>query len=213
MSLRITGHVSLPYIKPHQKRINKLMTQKSTIVSDIASHLTKKDIHSLQGTYLNAIFSTPTSIAKPTVSDITAIHLIDQSGLVVAEKKINKVQTEAHIYELIDKMVLDLPRKGYKVIIETIRDGVQVRNDVEVNATHAMEAIPTAILTLASEVYNDLPSEGYKTTVIDSIKKAVFSLDDIIVEMDNGCTYKLLAVAKYPRYPHEFKNTTLSRSK
>lgn len=211
MSLNIIGHIRLPYFKPHQKRINRLMTNKTTIVSDIAGKLTTEGGNSLRGTYLNALYSTPTNIQHPKIDDIVSIHLIDQSGLVVAEKNIKAITTHTAIHAIVDKMVLDLPPKGFKVIIETIRDGVKVRNDTEVNATHAMEAIPAAILTLASEVYDDLPSEGYKTTIIDSIQESIYALRDIIVTLDNGNTYKLLAVAKQSRFPVEFRNVAVPR--
>lgn len=211
MSLNIIGHIRLPYFKPHQKRINRLMTNKTTIVSDIAGKLTTEGGNSLRGTYLNALYSTPINIQDPKIDDIVSIHLIDQSGLVVAEKNIKAITTHAAIHAIVDKMVLDLPTKGFKVIIETIRDGVKVRNDTEVNATHAMEAIPAAILTLASEVYDDLPSEGYKTTIIDSIQESIYALRDIIVTLDNGNTYKLLAVAKQSRFPVEFRNVAVPR--
>ena len=211
MSLNIMGQLGLPYIKPHQKRINRLMTLKSTIVSEIATELTKERVSSLKGSYLTDIYSTPTAIKNPVISDVICIHLIDQSGLVVAEKKIHGVKSNAAIHAIVDKMVLDLPRKGWRVIIETVRDGVRIRNDTQVNATHAMEAIPAAILTLANEVYDDLPSEGYKTTIIDSIQDAIFALKDIVITLDNGNTYKLLAVAKTQRFADEFSNTAVPR--
>lgn len=211
MPFNIMERRGLAYIKPHQKRINRLMTLKSTIVSEIATELTKERVSSLKGSYLTAIYSTPTAIKNPVISDVICIHLIDQSGLVVAEKKIHGVKSNAAIHAIVDKMVLDLPRKGWRVIIETVRDGVRIRNDTQVNATHAMEAIPAAILTLANEVYDDLPSEGYKTTIIDSIQDAIFALKDIVITLDNGNTYKLLAVAKTQRFADEFSNTAVPR--
>ena len=211
MKIHIAGQIRLPYIRPHQKRINKLVNSKTTVANDIGSRLMDYTIDSLQGSYLDAVYSTPTGLKNTQVSDVCAIHLIDQSGLIISEKKNVSVTTMKAIYEIVDQMVLALPRKGFKVIIESVRDGVKVRNDTEVNATHALEAISLAIFTLANEVYGDLPSEGYKTTIIDSIQRSIMALHDIIVKLENGNTYKLLAVANHKHFPQEFRNTPVPR--
>lgn len=211
MRLHIVGQIRLPYIKPHQKRINKLVNHKTTVANDICELLMDKPIQSLQGTYLDAVYSTPTNIKNPKLSDVVGVHLIDQSGLIVAEKKTIAFTSIGAIYDTVDKMIVDLPRKGFKVIVESVRDGVNVRNDTQVNATHAMEAITVAILTLASDVYDDLPSDGYKTSIIDSIQRSIMSLSDIVVTLDNGNTYKLLAVADHKRFEVEFSNVVVPR--
>lgn len=204
MNLRMAGQIRLPYIRPHQKRINKLVNRTTTIDHPVADWLMGEPIDSLQGSHLDAVFSIPTGKKDPTLADICAVHLIDQSGLIISENKKVKGSTADELYAVVDKMVLELPQRGFVVIIRTVRGGVPERNDIEVNATHAMEAVASAILTLATEVYEDLPMDGYKSTVTGGIQECVTNLRDIVITLDNGSTYKLLAVATTNRFSQPF---------
>ena len=205
MNLRMAGQIILPYIKPHQKRINKLINNQTTIDHHVADWLMSNVSDSLQGSHLEAIYSIPTNKKDPTVADICMVHIIDQTGLVILEKKTGITgSTEDELLNIAEKMVMDLPQRGFVVIIRTVRNGVPERNDVEINATHAMEAVASAILTLATEVYEDLPMEGYKSTVMGGIQDCVTNLQEIIITLDNQNTYQLKAVAATNRFAKPF---------
>jgi hypothetical protein len=201
----MAGQIRLPYIRPHQKRINALINSKTTINHHASDWLMSNVSDSLQGSHLEAIYSIPTNKKNATVADICMVHIIDQSGLVIVEKKTGVVgSTEDQLLDIADKMVLELPQRGYVVIIKTVRGGVAERNDVEINATHAMEAVASAILTLATEFYEDLPMEGYKNTVMGGIQDCVTHLQEIIIKLDNQNTYQLKAVAPTNRFTEPF---------
>ena len=207
MRLHIAGVLQLPYIKAHQKRINKLVNNKTTIAHDLGVWKKEFGAPSLKGSYLDAVYSIPVGIAEPKISDICMVHLIDQSGLVIAEKKNVKYTNLDDLCDMIEDMVFSLKPKGWVVVIESNHNGVVQKNTTEVIATHAMEAITNSIMTLASNVYEDLPSDNYKNTVIDGMTNDLMNLRNIFITLDNGSTYKLIAVAPALRPVKEFKNS------
>lgn len=206
--------MQVTYIKPHHRMIESLVNETTTIKHDLSDWIMDSPIESLQGNALNASYSIPTETKNPTLSDICAIHLTDPSGMIVTSKTDIR-GSEWDFAEHIDAMVDSLPEKGYVVVIESVRDGVKLRNDVEINATHRYLAIEGAFEGVMNTVNNDifdkdtgLPYSQARLQTDSIINDCASNRRDIEVKLDNGNHYKLLAICETDRFENSFSCTT-----
>ena len=192
--------MNVPYIRPHHKMVGSLVGETTTIDNHICDWIMDLNIDSLQGNALDVVYSTPTGKKDLRLEDICTIHLIDPSGIVVAEKTDVAYSDSWDFIEQIDAMVEAMPEKGYVVCIESVRDGVKLRNDVEINATHSYLAISGALNGIMSTVYDDIFDKETNTLV----KSLASNKMPIEVTLYNGNRYKLLAVAETDNFDDGF---------
>lgn len=184
--------MNVPYIRPHHKMVGSLVGETTTIDNHICDWIMDLNIDSLQDSALDVVYSTPTGKQDVRLEDICTIHLIDPSGIVVAEKTDVAYSDSWDFINQIDAMVATMPKKGYVVCIESVRDGVKLRNDVEINATHSYLAISGALNDVISTLYDDIFDKE-----TDALVKSLASNKmPIELTLNNGNRYKLRAIAE-----------------
>lgn len=185
------------YIKPNSKRINSLINDKTTIDHQLGAWVLNSPISSLDINGLEVVYSIPTGLSDPTIKDINAVHLIDHSGVIVAEIKDISYTGEWEFGALIDAMVDNLPKSGYVIIIESVRgrDGLVANNACTVNSSHFLLAINVAFKNLICFTYEDLPSETYFQIIEDHLEEQARSGEPLVVTLDNGNRYTLKSVS------------------
>lgn len=181
------------FIKSGDKLASTLNNKDIIAIEEFGAWVKGRTIEDLECSQLTALYSIPRGLDKPAISDISAVHLVDYSGVVIAEQVGFTCKQDNELLSTLNNLLCSLPDKTFDVIIESNRSNNKGRHEVEVTATHILAAITAALDDIASNVFGESYDEGEIESVVE---RCVTNNKTVAVNHDNGNTYKLLSVSE-----------------
>lgn len=179
-------------IQKSDKLISSIATDNTVVVKEFDTWIQGSVIEHLNYTQLEVVYSIPTGIDNPTVSDINGVYLINCAGIIIAEQVGLACSENSVLLQVVEDLLASLEDKVFTLIIESNRNNNKGRHEQEVHAVHMMLAITAGFEDIINTVYNEAVEDG---EIEKAVARCVQHEKRMEVNLENGNVYKLLSIS------------------